>query len=133
MGKKSKKKFGNKTKKPWKKDFEELDIEIVAAQTLAHGGFMAPVAIALALLDSGAISKKRLLLIIESLSVLVKADYEGRFGEAKDAVYGLEFLGEEISGSKWTKGGVVELLHIQEQQAYDLLQRRLKLREQDQK
>ena len=93
---------------------EETDIEILAVQCMFDGGRLAPVAVALALIDAGVLDKGRLLDIIESLHGILAAEYVGHLGDIGDAELGLRSLREWLDGFDWKQGRVLEELRTQE-------------------
>ncbi|CAK7257509.1 conserved protein of unknown function [Shinella sp. WSC3-e] len=90
---------------------EETDELILATQSMCDGQNMAIAAIALALIDKGAIDRVRLFDIIESLHGILAADYVGALGDIGDAEVGLSRLRAWLDASDWKEGKVVEELH----------------------
>ena len=109
---------------PWEARFNELDVEVLAVQTMFEGTNWALGAVALALIDAGAIDRERLIDIIESLRAHLQADAYGNLGDVQDAELALDSLAAWISGSEWREGAVVEDLRQRETAALArLLQR----------
>ncbi|MDF1778769.1 MAG: hypothetical protein P1V13_22325 [Rhizobiaceae bacterium] len=110
---------------------DDVDIELVALQSMIDGGSMAHIALALALIDRGVIDKDRLLSIIGSLRTILEATYHERLGESDDATVVLDLVDDFLSSSVLTAGRVVEDLRRQESEAYRALQRILARRKRD--
>ena len=93
----------------------ELDTEIVAVQNALKGTHMAIAAVALAAIDAGAIERKRLIDIIESLRVLLQAALViENLGEPEDAENPLDILLSWLNAQEWKQGAVLQGLYQEE-------------------
>lgn len=107
---------------PWRNAIGELDEEVAGVQTMVKGCNVAIAALALALIDAGAVNASRLTDIIESLRVQLHADAViENIGDVRDAELALEHLRGWLDARDWTEGQVVEDLHLLESVAFAAL------------
>lgn len=102
-----------RSEKPWRADFDELDTECLAAQNFAAGATWAAIAVAFALIDADVIGKRRLLEIIDSLHTVV-AGLSAGDGDVEDVLLGLEQLRGLLEVDEVRPGRVVEYLRTTE-------------------
>ncbi|MDQ2084554.1 hypothetical protein RA307_30600 [Xanthobacteraceae bacterium Astr-EGSB] len=99
---------------PWREEFDDLDNECLAAQTMAVGAIWPSVAVAYALIDKGLIDKRRLLEIIDSLHTVVAGLTAGDLGDVEDRLRGLELMREFLEFDEVQPDRVLEFLRTTE-------------------
>lgn len=112
------------TDEPWKRDLEDMETEVLGAQTLARGAFWPPIAVACALIDAGVIERLRLLEIIDSLHAMVTAEAVDGLGDPEDVGLGLEKFREFFDLHELTRGSVVHQIREMERGEAERLLRR---------
>lgn len=112
------------SEEPWKRQLEDMDVEVLGAQTLAMGAFWPPIAVACALIDAGVIERLRLLEVIDSLHTLVTAEAADGLGDVEDVGLGLEKFREFFDLHELTRGSVVRELREMERGEMERLLRR---------
>jgi hypothetical protein len=96
------------------KKLEALEDEVIAVQSMFDGGTMAPLAIALALIDKGLIDANRLIEIIDTLHAILALDYELKLGSIEDAEIGLTRLRDFLDAGQFEPGKVLPMLRMLE-------------------
>lgn len=98
------------TDEPWRKAFEDLDTEVLAAQAIALGAPWAAIVVACALLDAGTIDRPRLLAIVDALISMVTTLTADDLTEPDDATRALVTLRDFLEETDLPAGRVVETL-----------------------